>query len=752
MKIRFYAIQLFLLCITANFVYSQSGQLTNLPTLYITTDEGTPVDSKTTWRPGHLSVAGSPDMEGLYDGAVEIRGRGNSTWQMAKKPYRIRLASKYQLLGMPAKEKNWVLLANYADKTLLRNALTFELSKFMGLPYSCPYRFVDVYLNNTYMGNYTLTDQIERADQRVAIDKVNADDTEEPAITGGYLLEADGFADQEVSKFYTSRGMKITIKYPDDDEINAAQSQYISSYVQAMEDRLFSDDFRDAEKGYMPYFDQASLVNWYIACEITGNPDSFWSTYMFKKRNDPKIYFGPLWDFDIAYNNDERLGDATFKRMSENGHYEANRVWIKRMLEDPAFREAVRVRWKQLKAGGLRNFLDQTITGMKTTLAESQKRNYEVWPTLDTKVYLENKTSGTYEEHVDFVKEYLSKRLTWLEMQLTGELGSETYYKIVNKYTGRVLAPGSESASLTQRPFSEGNHNQEWIMNNTQVNGERFYTFTNRGTGRRISSPDDQALTPLSLSADQPNARQQWKLSVLSDQTSFGITNRINDLAIDNNNQSPDENSAIIQFNNNINGNENQQWQIVETEVNQSPLPIYTANFTARVADNNIVLSWQVLEEHGGDYFEILRFSDPAWKPEAVGQVFLTDEGRGRYTFTDQHPLPGLNYYQLKQVDKDGFVTYSRIVSARNPVLSLTTLWPVPAFSKINVSFSSAVQGNASLEIITTAGVTVDKVPVQVFPGQNTYTLDIHYQPAGLYLLRVVHEEETSVLKLVKAE
>ncbi|WP_439583914.1 CotH kinase family protein [Dyadobacter bucti] len=732
---------------------AQPVQLTNLTTLYITTDENLPVDSKSTWRTGQLSIAASPGTEGVYSGPIEIRGRGNSTWELAKKPYRIRLASKYQLLGMPARERNWVLLANYADKTMMRNALAFEVSKFLGLPYSCPYRFVDVYLNNTFVGNYTLTDQIEVADERVEVEEQEDTDTEEPAITGGYLLEADGFADQEVSKFTTARGIKVTIKYPEDDEINTAQSNYISNYFQNIENALFSSDFQDPQNGYMKYMDKASLVNWYLACEITGNSDSFWSTYMFKKKNDEKIYFGPLWDFDIAFNNDERLGDATFKRMSTNGHFSANRVWIERMLQDGNFRAALSERWKQLKSAGLHSHFDGLITSMASTLAQSQVKNYEVWPTLNSKVYLEYNYSGSYNDQVEFLRDYLAKRLSWLELQITGELGKETYYKIVNKSTGKVLAPGSDPSLLVQKSFVQGDNTLQWALSNIESDGNKYYFLSNRASGRLISSSDNNTLTQLSLSTGLSGSQQQWQLIFLPDNMHFGLLNRANGMAMDNFNEQTDEGNKIIQFANNIYAASNQQWQIVPTEVNQSALPIYTSGLKATTVKNKILLSWEVYDEKGGSHFEIQRFSDPKkFNAETIGTVQLTDARTGSYKFTDENPLLGINYYRLKQVDMDGTITFSTIVSAKNTGIAQLSLWPVPTAGKANISFSSVFAGNGSLEVYNITGQKLGFFPFAIRNGDNNFSWDTAPLTQGMYLLKVNYgdEEEAVTLKLVK--
>ena len=743
--------KLLLFLVLTSAVSKAQTQLTNLPALYITTNEAAPITSKETWVPGNLTIAAPNETIGAYNGAIEIRGRGNSTWGMEKKPYRIRLASKYNLLGMPAKERNWVLLANYADKTLMRNALAFEISKFLGLPYSAPYRFVDVYLNDEYIGNYLLTDHIQVAEKRVEIETQKNTDTEEPAITGGYLVEADGFADAEVSKFITSRGMKFTIKSPDEETINSQQTNYITNFFQSVEDKLFASDFQDPQNGYMSNMDQTSLVNWYLACEITGNSDSFWSTYMFKKKNDDKIYFGPLWDFDVAFNNDLRLGDTTYKRMSRNGHSQANRIWIERMLLDENFRAALSKRWKELKSAGLVTHLNSLISNMKTTLDQSQAKNFERWPVLDTRVYQEFKATGTYDEHVEFMRSTVRKRMAWLELQLTGEFGRDTYYKIINKHSGKAMVPSTDSQLLVQQTFQPENNSHHWALKTTEINGIKYYTLTNRATNTKIMSPDNTSQSQLTLSSDTQNSKQEWSLYQSSDNIHFGFVNRESTMAIANYLGLDVEDNKVSQDRASVSNNPNQLWLIEATDVNQNALPIYTSGFQATAQENVINLSWQVYDNKNGDYFEIQRFTDSNFKsPEVIGQVPLTDAGIGKYAFTDKDPKPGINYYRLKQIDQDGSFTYSRIVSAKNLSISELALWPVPTMNTANISFFSAISGNGSMDIYNIAGIKLRSLPLKIENGLNKYKLDIHDLLQGLHMMRITYAEDAFTLKLMK--
>ena len=238
--------------VVANFA-DKYPQLTTVPTIYINTENGVGVTSKDNYVTAYVSVRGAKNADdNITDVLAEIKGRGNSTWGMDKKPYRLKFDKKIKFLGNAAKEKNWVLLANYADKTLMRNALAFETARNMfEFGFTPSVTFVDVVLNGENLGSYMLTDQVEVKSKRVPVTEQDETTTiNDPEITGGYLIEVDGFADSEISWFQTTKGMKVTIKYPKDDEINSDQSSYITNYTQQMENALFSSNYTNAETGW----------------------------------------------------------------------------------------------------------------------------------------------------------------------------------------------------------------------------------------------------------------------------------------------------------------------------------------------------------------------------------------------------------------------------------------------------------------------------------------------------------------------
>ena len=528
-----------LLIFMAAFIPAQN-QITNLPSIFITTTNKQPVVDKVNWIPGKIIIKSIDSTEDL-NMTTDIRGRGNSTWNMAKKPYRIKLGSKTNLLNLPAKEKNWVLLANYADKTLIRNAVAFKISNIIGLKFSPSARFVDLTLNDQFLGNYMITDQMEVNPLRVDIDIPLATDTLQPSISGGYFLEIDGFAASEPVWFTTGKGLKITVKTPDSDKIVPAQLNYIKNYIADFENRLFSVNYKDPITGYRAKVDTTSLINWYLGCELTGNSDSFWSTYIYKKRADDRLYFGPMWDYDIAFNNDIRLGDATEKLMSQAAF--SPRTWIEQLLTDKWFQAAVWRRWQEIESNNLLGTLNTYINETQTLINSSQQNNFKLWNNLNTRVYNETYLFSTYGEGIDYLKTYLGKRITFLNTKLK-TLGSSNpseafvttnnYYMILNKSTNNAIDVKTSSllanTSLVMWEPTEEDDSQLWEIKSMN-NG--LFRIVNKNSGLAIAGngyTKDLTQVPVNDLDDT----QKWKITPVNTGDFYGIVDNNSVNAVDN--------------------------------------------------------------------------------------------------------------------------------------------------------------------------------------------------------------------------
>jgi hypothetical protein len=579
------------------------AQLTNLPTLYINTENAQPVVSKVDYLNATVTILSSDATEEVTNLAAEIKGRGNSTWGMNKKPYRLKLNKKANLFGLPAKAKNWVLLANYADKTLMRNAVAFKIGEITGLEFTPSAKFVDLYLNGEFLGNYMLTDQIEVNDKRVNVEEQDSVDVREPEVTGGYLLEVDGFAADEPNWFTSSQGLKITIKYPDSDEIAAEQETYIQNYINAFESKLFAANFKDPEAGYRSMVDTASLVNWYIACELTGNSDSFWSTYLYKRRSNDKLYFGPLWDFDIAFNNDNRLGNAINKLMRE--HAFNPRTWIQRFWEDEWFQKAVERKWKALVDGGIYNQLTAYIDETATLLENSQVKNFQRWNILNTRVYRETYLFTTYAGGVNYLKTYLRDRITFLNTSFISPeppqptapfVAEDFYYNILNKRTNNAIDVTGEStasgALLMLWAPADADDGQLWKI---EAVDDTYFRFINKRSGL-VMTANGRGNNLLQKDPDNADAAQKWKITPVLTGGLYGIESAVAPAyySVNNNAGSFENGNKVIVYDNRIAESENQQWYIQKREMLETDNPptrlIQTekTTFTCRVSGNRL--------------------------------------------------------------------------------------------------------------------------------------------------------------------
>jgi len=372
-----------------------------VPAIYISTG-GAPILNKEDYVDGTYKFYGGTPGKIIHEGTLEMKGRGNSTWNMPKKPYRLKLEEKKALLGMP-ENKSWALMANYSDRSLMRNEIAFEVSRRTQLEYTPRQKYVDFFLNGEYQGLYNIAEHQQTGKYKINVEEKN----------GGYFLEVDGYARQEPLHFITPKGTPVTIKFPDEDEITEQQRTYITDYYTEFENALFSDDFKDPEKGYRKYLDMPSFINYYLANEISGNPDMLWSMKMYKKSSiDPKLYTGPVWDFDLAVNNDKRLGDASQKLMLEHALF--IRQWIDRLRQDVAFKQDIKTRWNQIKPS--LQSLPAYVDSIAALLQYSQKPNFIKWDILrEPNIHQSWYTGNTYENYVLFLRNYYSNRISWLD-------------------------------------------------------------------------------------------------------------------------------------------------------------------------------------------------------------------------------------------------------------------------------------------------------------------------------------------------
>ena len=424
---------------------SQLCQLTNIPVVTIhTKDNQIPFDKETDIE-GYVSII-SQDGKHILSDTITIRERGNASRQFPKKPYRIKFEHKQSVLGSPAKAKKWTLINNYGDKTLLRNPLAYEISKRLNMPFTPFCTPVNVLLNGEYKGCYQLSDQIEVDKNRVNIKEMEPTDNSGEALTGGYFIEVDGYADTEISYFYSQRGTPVTIKSPDEEEITPEQKNYIASHFSLMENNPAQ------------YLDYNTFLRHFLVGELSGNTDTYWSTYMYKHRGNDTLFVGPVWDFDIAFDNDYR----TYPINNKNDYvYRSGGsvVGYMRTLTDKVINSSqgadqllitwIQARWTGIDAGSLCAYIDQQAQNLQ----QSQRLNFLRWPILNSNVHMNPTSRGSYQAEVDYLKKYIENRIVWMDRKL------------------KYVHTGVENIDNTQKPTKYIHNGHLYIQK-----GEHIYT------------------------------------------------------------------------------------------------------------------------------------------------------------------------------------------------------------------------------------------------------------------------------------
>lgn len=347
------------------------GCFTGLPVLRIETPGRQGVWSKEEWVEGSTlwldGMARFDDIEGVE---MAIRGRGNSTWGYEKKPYAIKFAEKQEVMGMP-KHKRWVLLANYMDRTLLRNRVAFYLAEQTSLAWTPHCEFVELFLNGEHLGQYLLCEQVRVDNDRIAITEMTPQDNSGDAITGGYLLELD-FHFDNMWQWHTARNVPFAVKFPDEEDLTEQQFDWIMNYIGTVESTLYGNDFKSEVNGYRKYIDAQSFIDYWLIYEICVNHElaNPGSIYLTKDRNG-KLVAGPVWDFDwgtFSYNASPAAQHGLFMQWA---------WWYGRLFDDPYFKNLASERWEILKPKfeTVFNFIDSE----RAYISRSWDANYSMW-------------------------------------------------------------------------------------------------------------------------------------------------------------------------------------------------------------------------------------------------------------------------------------------------------------------------------------------------------------------------------------
>ena len=367
-----------------------------IPIVYIRLDNELDYLSKEEYSKGTLQIETTNENFQLGPKKVKLRGRGNTTWSFPKKPFQLKFEEPFEVLGMASAEK-WLLLAHYSDKSLLRTELAFDVSRISDLDWTSDSRFVELIINEEYLGLYQLVEKIEATPNRVNSGQ-------------GFVLEYNRPGRLGTDDVYFESNFHFyTIKEPEV-IVGDIQFELIREYIISAENALYGPDFKDSITGYRNYLDEDSFVDWYIVHEITKNAESAWgsSCYMNYVPGE-KLKMGPIWDFDRSLGND-------YRSRSTEGFVIKGAGWYNRLFQDSNFVALVKVRFNHFYAQK-----DQFITDMNqcaSFIEGAQERNFVKWPILGVWVWPNAVSFTEYDHEVDYLSDWFSDRMDWLAIAI----------------------------------------------------------------------------------------------------------------------------------------------------------------------------------------------------------------------------------------------------------------------------------------------------------------------------------------------
>ena len=369
----------------------------NLPRFVIETEDFAQIRDRETKIPAKLQIYGkdAPESDVLE---LTIKGRGNSSFTGMPKPgYKIKFEKKQGLLGMP-KDKEWALIGNSADKTLLKNFITYKLADWLGDEYTPRSQFVELYLNRQYQGVYQLVETVKVGEHRVNI----------PQSDSSFLLERGPTEHGGEHFVVTEQGTKFEIKSPK--EPTDSSTALIKKALSQFENYLRSDNPKGEITDYLDFED---YLRYYWIQEISKNMDGAFrrSIFLTWQKGDV-IRLGPVWDFDVAYGNWEvdSLRTATDWYIRPSGW---NGLIFKR---EKLWQEAARY-WKEH-----RDFLatvPDSIRKYAKELAPATKNEFKRWPVLEnTENWTYKEAYDSYDEAIDSLNSWINQRMDWIDNHL----------------------------------------------------------------------------------------------------------------------------------------------------------------------------------------------------------------------------------------------------------------------------------------------------------------------------------------------
>ncbi len=385
---------------------------TNVPSIHIDIEEGKEVESKTDWLTATISLEGFGEYEDFPQTDITIRGRGNSTWGYPKKPYRIKFSKKQSLCGLK-KAKNFVLLANFLDGSMMKNAVAFKISGLLGMPYSPHNIPVNLYVNGCYRGAYTLNEKMGINAGSVDIDGEK-----------GIMWELDSYFDEDFRYKTPVYDLPAMVKDPDLEEIceDNPEKGTAEEYFQ-----FWQEDFNAMERGVAAcdstltdYIDLGQAARFVLVQNVCANIDFNHpkSIYLYKESPEEVYKFGPVWDFDWGFTfrgmySAENTGRAEQPLLHPEYATPGIPFW-QAIFDNPLFMEEYGRVWEEFRTElypELMEWFEEYVQQIEATADQDAR----VWNVDTTHPQYHLLYQQTHREKVAMLREFLRLRMAYLE-------------------------------------------------------------------------------------------------------------------------------------------------------------------------------------------------------------------------------------------------------------------------------------------------------------------------------------------------
>ena len=370
-----------------------------------------------------------------YNGQITIEIRGSSSQFFPKQSYALETQdstganNNVSLLGMPT-ENDWILHGPYSDKTLMRNAIIYEMGDRTGR-YTTRRRYCELFINGDYRGVYMLMENIKRDNDRVDIATLLPSDTVGNGVTGGSIRKVDriqgDFEGGWASPYPRLGGDEqfIQMHKPEANDLHPLQFEYIQNHFTEFEHALAGPNFTDDALGYRAFIEPESFIDMYFANEVTKNVDAYrLSTYFYKEKDSDggKIVMGPWWDYNLGFGNSDGCDSYLTSGFESNtGCRVLHPFWWERLREDADYRGLTRCMWDDYRSDAWSDeSLNGIIDSLATLLAGPSIRDHARWPRLGEYVWPNVFIGATYDEEVAFLRNWILDRVAWLDDNIEG--------------------------------------------------------------------------------------------------------------------------------------------------------------------------------------------------------------------------------------------------------------------------------------------------------------------------------------------